>query len=69
VGKSLGDGSGVGSEVVAKNLSGVTSGKDILFGSDFASGLFIVNILLSSQNHKTTLSVVFSYFIIEGTTK
>jgi hypothetical protein len=45
VGKSL----AVGLGVEANNLSGVTSRADILFGIDFMSGLFIVNILPSLQ--------------------
>jgi hypothetical protein len=37
------------SGVEAKNIFGVTSGEDIIFRSDFGSGLFIVYILPSLQ--------------------
>jgi hypothetical protein len=43
VGKYLGVGVGLG--VGANYLLGVTSGVDILFGSDFGSRFYIVNIL------------------------
>jgi hypothetical protein len=40
---------GVRSGLAAKKLSGVTSGVDLLFGSDYDSSLFIVYILLVLQ--------------------
>jgi hypothetical protein len=41
--------SGVGLGVGANNLSGVNLGVDLIFRSDFESGLFIVYILLVLQ--------------------
>jgi hypothetical protein len=70
---------GVGSEVGANNLLGVTLGVDLLFVSDFGNGIFIVYIslvlqkavylFLCGQKNKITLSalVVFN-FAIDGKT-
>jgi hypothetical protein len=49
----------VGLGVGTNYLSGLTSGVDILFRSDFGSGLFIVYILLVLQK-----AVYLSFFVV-----
>jgi hypothetical protein len=55
VGKSSAVGSGVGSGVGAYKLLEVTSGEDILLGSDFGSVFYIVNILPKFSNSSSLL--------------